>query len=120
MTTTELKEEVIKQLQDGKKLTMKWDCGNDEAFAYIFVDGKEIDFTDDFGEGFSMYLVDYLKIPDAGEFTIEGEGVIFEENGKIFIDYESTAASYLDEDTAAWVVEQDPELAFSGKKQLFK
>ena len=65
-------------------------------------------------------MVDYLKIPDAGEFSMEGEGVIFEENNKIFIDYESTAASYLDEETGAWVIEQDPELAFSDKKELFK
>jgi len=42
MTPTKLKEEVIKLLEDGKKLTMKWDCGNDEAFAYLFVDEKQL------------------------------------------------------------------------------
>ena len=98
MTTDELKEQLERELQAGKKITVSWDCGSDEAFAYVHLDGKQLGYDRPLGEAMDMYLIDYLNLPSAGDFSLKGQGTIEKKEGKLWITYASESEYYWEED----------------------
>ena len=98
MENQEVKNWLLKNLNEGKKITVKWDCGGDEAFVYPSIDGVEIDYQDEIHEEFEFFLIEKLEIPDAGEFSLEGKGVIFIEDGNIVIEHSAEGRFVTDYD----------------------
>ncbi|MEM1134278.1 MAG: hypothetical protein AAGI07_00455 [Bacteroidota bacterium] len=118
-----LKDQIIEILNSGKRITLKWNCGGDEAIVTTFVDGKQVSYNDKFAEELDIYIVNYLDLPDVGEFQMEGEGEIVEENGKVYLECESTLLGYegyTDEGKSeGWVKTNTREDEYSGKRKLF-
>jgi len=115
----ELKEEIIKLVKAGKVIKLKWDCGGDEIHLTVLVDDKEVNYEDKIFEALDVYVMNQLNLPDAGEFAMEGGGTIIEEDGEIYVEYESMWTGYADE-SGDWVNTNEKEDAYSGKKELFK
>ena len=118
-----LKEETIKLIQSGKEISLKWDCGGDEAIITIYLDGERMDYNDKFVEDLYIYLVNYLNLPDVGEFSMEGKGKLIEEKGDVYIEYESIMKGFMDYgergEKAEWIQVNRREDMWSGKKGLF-
>ena len=128
-----LKQKIKDILATGKRIKLEWECGGDEAFLYILIDDKQItykDITDDL-EGLielEIYLMNFLNLPDAGEFSLQGGGKIIEENDNLYLVCESTMSYYeeYDEDSDKNSEPNNPAPApeideeFSGKKELFR
>ncbi len=120
----DLKAETVKLLKAGKEITLKWDCGGDEAIVIPYLDGKKMDYKDKYVEKLYIYIANYLNLPDVGEFHMEGEGKLVEDNGEVYIEYESIMKGYegYDEEfnSAGWQEVNEREDEYSGKKELFK
>lgn len=120
----DLKEETLKLLRAGKEITLKWDCGGDEAIVTPYFDGKEMDYRDKYVEKLYIYIANYLNLPDVGEFQMEGGGKLIEDNGEVYIEYESIMKGYegYDEEfnPTGWKEVNEREDEYSGKKELFK
>lgn len=122
-----LKEELIQLIKSSKSLTVKWDCGGDQAIITTYVDGKEMDYSNKLAEKLHIYLINYLDLPDVGEFELEGEGTLMEDQGAVYIEYESIMKGYMDYgedggnfDEAEWKEVNEKEEDWSGKKGLFQ
>lgn len=120
----DLKEETLRLLRAGKEITLKWDCGGDEAIVTPYLNGKEMNYRDSYVEKLYIYIANYLNLPDVGEFVMEGGGKLTEENGEVYIQYESVMKAYEDYDEEynpiGWKEVNEKEEAYSGKKELFK
>ena len=120
----DLKEETLKLLKEGKEITLKWNCGGDEAIVTPYLNGEQMDYRDKYVEKLYIYLANYLNLPDVGEFDMEGEGKLIEEKGEIYIEYESIMKGYVDYgergEKSEWVEVNEREDMWSGKKELFK
>ena len=77
-----LKRQIEAILHADQKLSIKWDCGNDEALTTVFINDEALAYNDEFQEELSMYILNYLDLPDAGDFQMEGGGVIIKEQGQ--------------------------------------
>ncbi|MFK7970894.1 MAG: hypothetical protein AB8F95_11030 [Bacteroidia bacterium] len=115
-----LKEHTLSLLQSGKKLAASWSCGGDEAHIKMSMDGEELPHTDSFAEEMSMYLLNRLSLPDAGEFSMEGDGNFILEKGQIYIDCESWNLGHEDYEKDKWVETEDLDREYSGRFELFK
>ena len=119
-----LKEEIIELIKSGKEITLKWNCGGDEAIITTFIDGQEMDYGSKFVEELSIYLINYLNLPDVGEISVEGEGQLIEDKGEVYIEYESIMKGYMDYgekgEKYEWIDVNEKEDLWSGKKELFK
>lgn len=103
-----IEAQILEALNAEKKVSVKWNCGGDEALIALFLDDKEVPYDDELAQETQMYLVNYLDLPDAGEFYMDGDGNIIEENGKLYIEYESI-----------WRGDNEKEPMYSGKQRLF-
>lgn len=115
--------QILEFLNAGKKVSVKWNCGGDEAIVTLFLDDKEVPWNDKFAREFDLYLVNYLNLPDVGEFSMDGVGNIIEENDKLYIEYESITRGYesysKDYESSEWKEVNEVDPMFSGKKRLF-
>ena len=120
----DLKEETLKLLKEGKEITLKWNCGGDEAIVTPYLNGEQMDYRDKYVEKLYIYLANYLNLPDVGEFDMEGEGKLIEEKGEIYIEYESIMKGYVDYgergEKSEWVEVNEREDMKNRKKELFK
>lgn len=105
MDTKALQTKTEELLAAGKKITFRWDCGNDEALIYMSIDGKEVDYNDPVYENLSIsfdeYLCEYLDLPSAGEFSMEGLASIEKREDGIYIVYLNVMKGYAD-DSGEW------------------
>ncbi len=102
-TEQRIKETLLQYLDAGKKVTLTWDCGSDEAFVQTSIDGKELSsFVDgeyqqyEFPALLEHFIITELALPSAGEFSLEGKGEIRKENNQLVIVYEAVNLSYED------------------------
>jgi hypothetical protein len=111
MKNQEIKEWLLSNLKANRKITVRWDCGGDEAFVYPSIDGEEVDSMDTIHELFEHFLIEKLNIPDAGEFTLTGKGTIFIEADKIIIEHSAEGEALIDydEETEQEIYEQITE-----------
>lgn len=98
MENQDIKNWLLSNLNANRKVTVRWDCGGDEAFVYPSIDGEEVDSMDEIHEEFEYFLIEKLEIPDAGEFTMKGKGTIFIEHGKIVIEHSAEGKVLMDYD----------------------
>ena len=98
MENQEVKSWLLSNLNTDKIITVKWDCGGDEAFIYPYIDGIEVEAGHEIHEEFEHFLIEKLSIPDAGEFTLQGKGSIFLENSKIVIEHSAEGKFMVDYD----------------------
>lgn len=116
-----LKNETLRILNNSKKIEVEWNCGGDEAIVYVTIDGKPIDFDNKYAEELDVYLINYLSLPDVGEFYLEGKGEIIKINKDIYIKYVSELKEFEDLDEAEFnKAKESMENVFSGEKILFK
>lgn len=119
----QLEAQITEILNAGKKLSVKWNCGGDEAIVTLFLDDKEVPYNDKFAQGLDMFLVNYLNLPDVGEFSMDGGGNIIEQNDKLYIEYESITRGYesysKDYESSEWKEVNEVDPMFSGRKKLF-
>ena len=101
---TPVEQHIAHTLQAGHALTVRWDCGGDESFVYTAVDGQELDA--DYGNDQDLaylldgYLTEQLNLPSAGDFSMRGNGRIFQEGQEVIIDYQSESwadSSWMDD-----------------------
>ena len=122
METLENKIRAI--LNSGKKLTLKWDCGGDEALVYSFIDGNPTDFNDEVFEELEMFIINTLDLPSAGEFSMNGKGEIVLEDDNIYLICKSILQGYedytMDGESNGWKEVNEVEDTFSGKFKVFK
>ncbi|TDW99096.1 hypothetical protein [Dinghuibacter silviterrae] len=93
----ELKDWIVKRVSDKTSLVFSWESGGDEAFVHFDDDITEEDVSEDLEE----YIVNKLDIPDAGEFKMNGNGVIYIADNFVRAKYSSTMKEIIDynEDT---------------------
>lgn len=93
-----LKYQLEDLIEEGKKITVSWDCGGDEAFAYTHIDGQQLVFGDPLGEAMDMYLINRLDLPSAGEFSLKGKGTIELNDEELWITYASESEFHFEWD----------------------
>jgi hypothetical protein len=82
----QLKDWILVMLREKGSLPFSWESGNDEAFLTF----EDVNDTErDHFEDLEMYMIDKLNIPDAGEFKMNGSGMIYMENGFARVKYSS-------------------------------
>lgn len=96
-----IKEDLLNYLNAGKKVTLTWDCGGDQAIVTTFIEGKELSsfFNGEYQEHefpalLEHFVITELELPDVGEFSLEGTGEIVKENNKLVIIYEALDLRY--------------------------
>lgn len=93
---TRLRSWLIPLLREKSNLAVSWECGNDEAIITfekgVLPDHKEA--VDDLED----YLYHKLELPSAGEFTMNGDGNLYMEDGRVKIKYNSVFKELFDYD----------------------
>lgn len=101
-----VENQITQLLQQGQLLTVRWDCGGDESFVTAELNGVEqpANYGDeqDFYVLLDRYITELLDLPDAGEFSMQGTGRIFQEGQEVILDYQSRATTYWDNDDDSW------------------
>ena len=119
-----LEMELLEVLEAGKKIKLKWDCGGDQAIVTTTIDEIELPYNSDFLNGLDIYIINYLNLPDIGEFELVGEGEIIDENDNLYLVCESTMIGYEEYsenyDSSEWKVINERDEMYSGKKELFR
>lgn len=119
-----LEKKIREILSTGKKLTIKWDCGGDEALVYPYVDGKGVDFGDPLFLDLDMFIINFLELPSAGEFAMDGKGEIILEEESVYLVCESILRGYedytMDGESLGWKDTTKVEEMYSGKHKLFE
>jgi hypothetical protein len=118
---SQLKEKILASIEAGKKITLKWDCGGDEALISVFMNNEQLKYDNAFSQELELYLVNYLNLPDTGQFELEGDGEIIQENEGLFIVYESILKGIEDyeNEEGGWKEVNEKDETYSGKKELF-
>ncbi|RTQ50139.1 hypothetical protein EJV47_10920 [Hymenobacter gummosus] len=100
MEYQQTKQRLFELLQTGHRVSVRWDCGGDESFVYISIDGEEQPNTFEPGNlahDVEWLLTEALELPSAGEFSMSGGGQFFLEGRGVGLDYQSDAEVYEDE-----------------------
>jgi hypothetical protein len=92
-TEANIKDWLVKLVKEKKELPFSWESGNDEAFL-SFKDYAEWD-SNNF-EDLEGYIINKLDIPDAGEFEMTGEGIIYSDGKSVKARYQSTIKEMVD------------------------
>jgi hypothetical protein len=111
-----LKQWIVQLIKEKDGITFTWESGNDEAFV-TFKDKNEAD-ENKFWE-LESYIIDKLDIPDAGEFSMNGEGKIYILNYEVRAKYSSTMKALIDFDEETETEIYSEEEHDSGDKVLF-
>lgn len=90
-----LKPWLSAKVKEKGELSFKWESGGDEAF--VTFDNKNEDEENLFFD-LEGYIIDKLDIPDAGEFTMTGNGVIYSNHNEIRVRYSSVLRGIIDFD----------------------
>jgi len=112
---------LVRLLLEGNEVTVRWDCGGDEAFAYLAINGEELKFGDELGEAMDYFIIEKLDLPDAGEFYLKGVGRVFiEEERRIVIEHQSVMAGEIDYDEEKEESIYSEEVVQQGRHVLFE
>lgn len=118
-----LEEMLIEKIKAGHKIQLTWDCGGDEAIVTTFQDEERINYDTEFGRKMDLYIINFLNLPDVGEFYMKGTGEIILEKGKLYLECESTMVKYAqyseNGEYLGWKEVNKREDMFSGKRTMF-
>jgi hypothetical protein len=124
LSEKELEIEIRRKLKAGEVLTVEWDCGGDEAIVAISSSTDTNDNATPFSDALHLYIINLLMLPDVGEFSMEGKGKIYEENGNIYLECESillrTVTFDKNPNDASWEDINEIDEQYSGQFELFK
>ena len=84
----EIKAKWIARLENGEKITLKWDAGGDETPIWIYADGVELTDWEE-NVGLLDIVIRALDLPNAGEYFVEGGGELETKDGQLLIRHES-------------------------------
>lgn len=117
-----LKGWLIEYLKEKNTLSFTWESGGDEAFVTVedkdYIDNDIYNSEHDFD--LEDYIIDKLNIPDAGEFQMNGSGIIYMENNFVKVKYSSTMRATIDFDEKTGEEIFSEEELDSGNKVLFE
>jgi len=116
---SKLEDAMFTAIEAGRQIEIQWDCGGDDVMMTVLVDNKEMDYNAPFVRELSLYLMNYLNLPDSGNFQMLGKGNLIIEDDDIFIIYDSVMKGVEDHKTGGWLEMNDKMPGFSGKKKLF-
>ncbi|MFK7799163.1 MAG: hypothetical protein AB8E82_17055 [Aureispira sp.] len=133
-----LKSKLEAFIKAGQQLTVSWDCGSDEAFAYLHIDGEKIPWSNPIADAMDLFLINRLELPSAGDFSLQGKGTLELHEGKLWLVYASESEFYLEEEDYNYMVEamkkhnpdqeippfeenkgMQPDAEYSGRVELF-
>lgn len=117
---SQIEDTIYKAIQSGNEITVKWNCGGDEAIISLFINGEQLKYDNPFVQELDLYLINYLNLPDVGEFDMEGLGKFIIENDEVYIEYESIMKGMEDYENGGWKEINEREEMFSGKRLLIK
>lgn len=106
---------VIDYLNKNGKLAFTWSSGGDEAF--LTVEG--VGYEDEYQEELSDYLIDKLEIPSAGEFTMNGQGTMYQKDNEVRVVFSSMYKELSDYNEETGEEIYSVELANQGDELLF-
>ena len=93
-----LKNQLNELLKADKKITIDFNCGNDEAHIVPFVDGVMVEYGDLYFHLEELIYLD-LNLPSNGEYMVTGKGYLTIENDDIYLFYDLEGFTYVwDED----------------------
>ncbi|MEL6836249.1 MAG: hypothetical protein AAFP77_24850 [Bacteroidota bacterium] len=112
-------------LSAGQPIELRWDCGGDEAIIYLMEKSKSLNETNpEFVSSLTLYLANYLELPDVGEFSMKGQGTLSLKDEDVIITFESIMEGYVDydpdSDTASYLEINEVEPDYSGELKLFQ
>lgn len=129
MSDKSMETKVREILSNGERLKFRWDCGGDEAI--ISLDRKTPGnispdkFEDSLYPSLTLYILNFLNLPDVGEFSMEGGGefkLVADE--ELIFEFESVMNSYIDYNPETNEVKEvnEPKIdsTFTGIKIPFK
>jgi len=110
MEPADLKQRITALLNDGKEILIRWYSGGDERFLYAFIDGKELEYNDDFAVSLERLIVNLLSLHSSGEPHINGEGRLSIEEGAIVLTHSSECyEEEWDDEQNEWIkIDREP------------
>lgn len=112
----EIRNWLITTLKELGSLPFSWESGNDEAFI-TFKDWSEAQGYE--FETLEEYIILKLDIPDAGEFNMTGEGIIYIENGQVKAKFSSLMKEVTDYNEETEQEIYGEEIVSTGNELLF-
>jgi len=88
-----LKQQLNEILKADKKITIEFNCGNDEAHIVPFIDGQIVEYGDLY-ENLEILIYQDLNLPSDGEYKVTGNGYLTLENNDIFLFYDLNGFTY--------------------------
>jgi hypothetical protein len=110
-----LKYQLNELLKAGKKITIDFNCGNDEAHIVPFVDGKMVSYGELYFSLEELIFIE-LNLPSNGEYMVTGKGFLTIENDDIFLYYDLEGFIYSYEDEKFSDTELDDD--YEPKKEI--
>lgn len=93
-----LKHQLNELLKADKKITIDFNCGNDEAHIVPFIDGTILEYGSLYNDLEELIYID-LNLPSNGEYMVTGTGYLTIENENIYLFYDLQGFTYVwDED----------------------
>lgn len=89
----DLKKQLNELLIAGKKITIDFNCGNDEAHITPFIDGKIAEYGKLYFNLEELIFVE-LNLPSNGEYMVQGSGYLTIEDNDIFLYYDLEGFTY--------------------------
>lgn len=112
----EIKDWLVTTIKETGNLPFSWESGNDEAFI-TFKDRQETQ-EEEF-DTLEQYILLKLDIPDAGEFNMTGEGLIYIDNDKVKAKFSSLMKEVVDYDEETEQETYGEEVVNTGEELLF-
>jgi hypothetical protein len=93
-----LKHQLNELLKADKKITIDFNCGNDEAHIVPFIDGTMLEYGPLYNDLEELIYID-LNLPSNGEYMVTGSGYLTLEEENIYLFYDLQGFTYIwDED----------------------
>jgi hypothetical protein len=93
-----LKNQLNELLKADKKITIDFNCGNDEAHIVPFIDGAMLEYGPLYNDLEELIYID-LNLPSNGEYMVTGSGYLTLEEENIYLFYDLQGFTYIwDED----------------------
>lgn len=129
MSDKKMELAIRKFLSEDKILKFKWECGGDQAIVFLdpsLNENEKPDLSDqELYDSITLYIMNFLNLPDVGEFAMDGGGEFKLIDGEQMVfEFESILNSYVDynPETKEVINVNDPKIdtSFTGVKVPFK
>jgi hypothetical protein len=101
-----LKHQLNELLKADKKITIDFNCGNDEAHIVPFIDGKQLEYGPLYSDLEYLIYID-LNLPSNGEYMVTGSGYLTLEDENIYLFYDLQGFTYI------WEEDEDEDVCYA-------